>query len=801
MVGKIVGGRLQFSALPTPGTGFRIATAGDFDISGKSDLGILNTTQGEFGEFTIWKDMNPVRQVMWRQLKLVWDVQAVGDLDGDGYSDVVWRYVVPGSPDTGVSYVWFAGANGVAQVRKRGGAPLNWQLLGAMDLNDDGAADMLYLGPQGQLRALMATPNRTCANLSVGTLPTELVPLAYADFTARRRGDLLLQNRVTGALEIRALDAIGLALPPYTGAPDDQNASCTASSLVVAQSTITLPSVDPSWRFYAYADFDADGAADIVWRRPDGTLTLWRLGAGGLLSTIVDNIGSAPNGYTSMQTLQPTLSVMTTNASVLPSQVTQLIWDSTRVSSCRASGDWVADIANTGTQNLSFNSAGTKIVTLTCQGAMGPVTQTATITVSAETSFSAPTNVTELQYPLSYLTPTVNPADVSNDPCAIMRSVVTYTPSELGAYPLPTVDGAPFSSSLKRVVLMKDVWEPTNPSYAKGCSGDARTEFTRTLDRIKALGADTIMVTPWTFIGTRSNGDWYIMNPAELRSSTMNDTDLEWAAQQARASNVELVWINQIQGLSDSTVPSANVANINRFFDALEPYMRERAAFLQRIGVPTMEVSCICWTVLESQEWTSVYTARMASLLSQIRPLFRGKFLMRDHSSIKSNSTIASSIDVIRMGMFSSFSTTEIEKLTVGSIRQKYRNNFQGLNGAYHGFDKPVLFVIGMASRADALTTGYLEETFCTSGFNTISGSTDQCIQRQRKTDYALQAMFYEAAFEAIAEQPYFQVYGVATSDYWITNGLVPSSTFPNLAISPRNKPAEGLIKRWFAAP
>ena len=103
MVGKIVGGRLQFSALPTPGTGFRIATAGDFDISGKSDLGILNTTQGEFGEFTIWKDMNPVRQVMWRQLKLVWDVQAVGDLDGDGYSDVVWRYVVPGSPDTGVS--------------------------------------------------------------------------------------------------------------------------------------------------------------------------------------------------------------------------------------------------------------------------------------------------------------------------------------------------------------------------------------------------------------------------------------------------------------------------------------------------------------------------------------------------------------------------------------------------------------------------------------------------------------------------------------------------------------------------
>jgi len=60
--------------------------------------------------------------------------------------------------DTGVYYVWFIDAGNPAnplQVRKRGGAPLNWTLLGAADLNYDFVADMIYIGPQNQIKALM----------------------------------------------------------------------------------------------------------------------------------------------------------------------------------------------------------------------------------------------------------------------------------------------------------------------------------------------------------------------------------------------------------------------------------------------------------------------------------------------------------------------------------------------------------------------------------------------------------------------------------------------------------------------
>ena len=73
------------------------------------------------------------------------------DLDGDGSGDLVWRYRTPGTDDSGVSYVWFTDGNNVSQVRKRGGAPLDWALLGARDVNGDGAADMIYLSADNRV--------------------------------------------------------------------------------------------------------------------------------------------------------------------------------------------------------------------------------------------------------------------------------------------------------------------------------------------------------------------------------------------------------------------------------------------------------------------------------------------------------------------------------------------------------------------------------------------------------------------------------------------------------------------------
>ncbi len=305
----LVNNVFQFSAVPDPGDSYRLVAAGDFDSDGKTDLAYQDTRPAIFGDVRWRSAFQPANDQLFRAVKLAWIVEAVADLDGDGYADMAFRFRGDdGNPnDTGVSYIWFANGNAVApnpsvtQVRKRGGAPLNWTLLGAVDLNGDNAADMIYISPSGAIKALMATADRTCANLNAGNLPLGFTPLKLGDFSGNRLGDMLLHNVLTGAVEIMSFNALGIALPAPTANPDDPNASCTASSLIVPSTIIAAPSVDPTWRFYAAADLDGDGIMDIVWRQPDGTLSVWLMNAKAASPTVIPIAGIAPVGYSVFQ--------------------------------------------------------------------------------------------------------------------------------------------------------------------------------------------------------------------------------------------------------------------------------------------------------------------------------------------------------------------------------------------------------------------------------------------------------------------------------------------------------------------
>ena len=298
-VGRLVGNQLQWAAQDDPGANFRLAAVTDFDGNGKSDLVFLDTTQTQFGDVRIWPDFLRANERLWRQVKQVWDVQVTGDLDGDGAGDIVWRYLAPDPRDTGVSYIWFYSGTQAPVVRKRGGAPLDWTLLGAGDFDLSGAADMVYISPDNQIRVLMATANRTCANLAAGSIPSGFRPIKVGDFSGSGRGDILLRNPTTGQTIIKSMNGVGLALPAFTGNPDDPNAACTSTALSLATSDVNLLPTDATWTFYASGDFDANGVTDIVWLRPDGTLTLWLLNKSNdfIAPTIIDNAGSAPLAF------------------------------------------------------------------------------------------------------------------------------------------------------------------------------------------------------------------------------------------------------------------------------------------------------------------------------------------------------------------------------------------------------------------------------------------------------------------------------------------------------------------------
>lgn len=308
--GRLVNNTFQWTTLTDPGASFRLLGAVDLAGNGKSDLAMLNVgslnANGQ-GQARYWTDFSSNANNFLRDVKPEWDVQALGDLDGDGFGDLVWRFrgMSPNFDDQGVSYIWFTDGANFNQVRKRGGAPLTWTLLGAADLNGDNAADMVYVAPAASdgtqaMRVLMATPQRTCANLSGGTIPSGFTPIKLADFTGSRRGDVLARNNTTGAIRIISLSAAGLTLPPYTGRPDDRDASCTSSSLIVSQTSVINTTSDATWSVYATGDFDGNGLFDIVFRRPsDNALIVWLMQAGGASPTVI-NAGTAPSGFSAI---------------------------------------------------------------------------------------------------------------------------------------------------------------------------------------------------------------------------------------------------------------------------------------------------------------------------------------------------------------------------------------------------------------------------------------------------------------------------------------------------------------------
>jgi hypothetical protein len=169
-------------------------------------------------------------------------------------------------------------------------------LLGAADLNDDGAADMIYISPEGQVRVLMATASRTCANFGAGTIPSGFNAMKLADFSGRGRGDILLKNPVTGEVRLMMLNAIGVALPPPSANPDDPNAACTSTTQPIASTIVSVGTVDSTWVFYAAGDYSGRGINDIVWMQQTGVLNLWRMNMN-LLPTAISNVGSAPVGF------------------------------------------------------------------------------------------------------------------------------------------------------------------------------------------------------------------------------------------------------------------------------------------------------------------------------------------------------------------------------------------------------------------------------------------------------------------------------------------------------------------------
>jgi hypothetical protein len=289
--------------LPALDSTWTVAGIGDFNGDGNADI---LWRQASSGANLVWHlagsfaggVMAILSQGELPAVDAGWTVEGTGDFNGDGKADVLWRQAA-----SGLSFVWHLdGATidaGAVRIVSRGRLPrldFTWSVAGIGDFNGDGKADVFWRRASGTNYVLhvdgSVISGGFLAIVSQGTLPalgTSWTPVAVGDFNGDGKSDVLWR-RNDGVNYVWHVDG----------------AVISAGRLSIP-SQGTLPRVDPGWTVAGHGDYNGDGKADVFWRRAaGGNNYLWFVdGAvitGGMLAIIgqgslpvLDSSWSAPN--------------------------------------------------------------------------------------------------------------------------------------------------------------------------------------------------------------------------------------------------------------------------------------------------------------------------------------------------------------------------------------------------------------------------------------------------------------------------------------------------------------------------
>ena len=235
-------------------TSWQVAGTGDFNGDGRDDI-LWRSNAGQLSDWLGtasggWQgnDGNALVTVA-----TSWNVAGVGDFNGDGRDDILWRN------DNGQLSNWLGQANG-GFVGNDSNAMVSvsasWNVASVGDFNGDGRDDILWRSDTGQLSDWLGTVGggwqNNDANALVG-VPSNWKIIGVGDFNGDNRDDILWRSD-TGQLS----DWLGQANGGFAG--NDANA---------------FTGVPLSWHIAQVGDFNGDNRDDILWRSDTGGFSNW----------------------------------------------------------------------------------------------------------------------------------------------------------------------------------------------------------------------------------------------------------------------------------------------------------------------------------------------------------------------------------------------------------------------------------------------------------------------------------------------------------------------------------------------
>ena len=182
-------------------TSWHVVGTGDFNGDGKADIlwrndsGAISDWLGtSSGGFTN-NDTNAAGFA-----PTSWTVAGTGDFNGDGIDDILWR-----NTSTGALSDWLGNANGGFtnnDANAAGWAPTNWSIAAVGDFNGDGRADILWRSDTGAISDWLGTSSGGFTNNdanAAGWAPTSWHIAAIGDFNGDATDDILWRSD-TGAI-------------------------------------------------------------------------------------------------------------------------------------------------------------------------------------------------------------------------------------------------------------------------------------------------------------------------------------------------------------------------------------------------------------------------------------------------------------------------------------------------------------------------------------------------------------------------------------------------------------------------